>query len=156
MPNNQAPPGVGIRECSPSALQTGNKWSLGIVVEVDGPDVLFHHKAGEPECDWHAFDDVSLDLADPTGFMHGVWAVAERQGLRLPAQSRLVHRSGPTWKIETPPDGPQGERSFVIFSASQAAGSLAVIVPELRDIPNEQPQQALAAIMRHVFGGDNA
>jgi hypothetical protein len=93
----------------------------------------------------------SLDLTDPTGFMHGVWAVAERQGLRLPAQSRLVHRSGSTWKIETPPDGPQGERSFVIFSASQAAGSLAVIVPELRDIPNEQPQQALAAIMRHAY-----
>jgi hypothetical protein len=29
-------------------------------------------------------------------------------------------------------------------------------MPVLVYIPNEQPQQALAAIMRHVFGDDNA
>jgi hypothetical protein len=148
MPNNQAPPGVGIRRGSP--VLPGR----GVVISPGSKMISVARRDG---C---LFDEspkhYSLDLTDPTGRIHGVWAVAERQGLRLPAQSRLVHRSGSTWKIETPPDGPQGERSFVIFSASQAAGSLAVIVPELRDIPNEQPQQALAAIMRHVFGDDNA
>lgn len=113
--------GIGILSCSPAMFLTENIiWQQVVVV---GPDARPEdERHGEWEAvpvdgDWQDWadgglrsvcgSDLVLRLDDPTGFIHGVWALAEREGLSNPLTARFTRYGRRTWRLTTEPPGGQ-------------------------------------------------
>ena len=144
---DQAPPGIGIRRGS-IVLRYPAFADVAVVLNAHpemGAYTLYDD--GMPP-KWIHPSRLRLELKDPTGFMHGVWAVAERFG-DTSCTATVEHRYG-FWEVKTT----AGIIRFCAYSG-KASEPARIVVPDLRNIQPSQPQQALAAIMRHVFGVEN-
>ncbi len=131
--SDQAPIGIGIRRCSPVFGPDG----AGTVGEVDR-HVFWVVDAYEAK-------DLRLDLQDPTGFMHGVWAVASAFWGDVATENIGFYANveDSSWTLM------KGDHDDSV--RFEPYGGTSLMVPALRNIQSDQPQQALAAIMRHVF-----
>ena len=146
------PPGVGIRECSPVrvAQKQGGGSTRAVVADLGEQPLepFVCYKSYNSDTDEDAahvgVELCALDLTDPTGFMHGVWAVAAKYGDSA-CMATISHRYG-FWEVKT-------AVGVVRFGSHPGKASEIArhVVPELKGIPHDQPAQALAAIMRHVF-----